>query len=419
ISTIKIFDIANTEGHKVYWANKNNFATIRPQLQNYSEATLNSLNSQLANQGGGAILPDDGQLGVGQWRGMGYIRKTSNYLGMIIGGGYFGGYSATESILDAIAVQAKTYRPSFNQQAAIQSFTANDPVDMATGAFLHDRADLALGGEAPLGLAFSRSYDSGNNLNQRALGYGWTHNYDIRLTPTSDGDPGLGMRQPLDAAAMIANLYIALDLMQNEDNLKGWMVMSLAHKWAVDQLIDNAAMVHLGSQVMEYIKLADGSYTPPPGITTQLIDNGDDTFSLQERFGTRLDFNTDHRITKLTDVDGNELNFTYTGDNLTQVTDAFNRTLTLTYVNDKLDSVTDSTGRSVSYGYDANDDLVSFTDAEEKVWGFGYDSLHRMTTLTNPLSITTATNTYDTQGRVDTQTVPRQSGLSATYNFYF
>jgi YD repeat-containing protein len=42
-----------------------------------------------------------------------------------------------------------------------------------------------------------------------------------------------------------------------------------------------------------------------------------------------------------------------------------------------------------------------------------------MTTLTNPLGIITATNTYDALDKVDTQTVPRQSGIPATYNFYF
>jgi hypothetical protein len=29
------------------------------------------------------------------------------------------------------------------------------------------------------------------------LGNGWIHGYDIRITPTSHGEPGMGMRQPV------------------------------------------------------------------------------------------------------------------------------------------------------------------------------------------------------------------------------
>jgi hypothetical protein len=57
------------------------------------------------------------------------------------------------------------------------SFYGADPVDMATGAFVYDKADLQLGQPAPRGLLFARNY----NLNRRfddskGLGFGWTHN---------------------------------------------------------------------------------------------------------------------------------------------------------------------------------------------------------------------------------------------------
>lgn len=206
--------------------------------------------------------------------------------------------------------------------------------------------------------------------------------------------------------------------MKTQDNIQGWMTASLATKWAVDQLIGNAVTVHTGKKVAEYIKLADGTYAAPPGNTTQLIKNGS-AFSLKERFGTTINFDANNKIASLTDIDGNTLSFAYTGGNLTQVNDAFNRTLTLHYdASNRIDTVTDSTGRVVQYGYDANNDLTSYTDTEGKVWRYGYES-HRMTTLTNPLNITTVTNVYDSLGRVKTQTVPRQGNISAISNFYF
>lgn len=75
--------------------------------------------------------------------------------------------------------------------------------------------------------------------------------------------------------------------------------------------------------------------------------------------------------------------------------------------------------RSISYSYDSEGDLVTYTDPEGNTWGYGYDAGHRMTSLSDLLGITTAVNTYDSSGRVDTQTVSGQSGENVTYSFYF
>ena len=92
--------------------------------------------------------------------------------------------------------------------------------------------------------------------------------------------------------------------------------------------------------------------------------------------------------------------------------------LNLQYNGDVISSVSDSSGRSVSYGYTGKD-LTSFSDSDQNVSSFGYDTGHRITTLKNPLNITTATNSYNSQGQVIHQTVPRQSGGNVTYDFYF
>ena len=425
-STIKLMQIANSQGSKVFWANSANFATIQPQLQDYSAQTLSDIQNDI-NAGKTVILPANGQLGINHWQGTGYASKfiaadqTSASLGMIISGGYFGGFSSNEALIDpqSVWVDVATVQPDISYNLEIPSIHSKEPVDMATGAYTYDRTDITLGASAPMGLRFSRSYNSSRNGDKRSMGYGWQHNYDIFLSRVSDGDPGLGLRTPVDAAAMITNLYIADDLMSNEDSITGWMVMFLGHKWAIDRLIDNAISVNIGGQVTEYIKLPDGSYNNPPGITTQLIDNGNGTFSLKERFGAQMDFDATDRITQLKDVDGNTLSFVYIGNKLSSVQDVAGRTLTLNYTGDNLTSVVDSSGRSVGFTY-LSDNLVSYTDVTGKPWGYGYDGQHQMTSLTNPLAITTATNTYDTLGRVNTQSVPRQGqGITATYNFYF
>lgn len=431
VSTIKLLQIANSTGGKIFSANSSNYGAIQSQLQNYSSADLTNFQNQV-NSGYTLILPDNGQLVLNQWKGNGYIQKyfsaNSGSLWMLIGDGYYGGYNSFQCPVDTTAVSQATVAnitaaptpATIAQTVSIApSAVSRDPVDMAGGAFLYDRTDLALGGSAPLGLAFSRSYNSNRNLSKKTLGYGFTHNYDIYLTPTSHGEPGFGYRQPVDAAGMIAAIYVCLDLMKTQDTIQAWMAASLTAKWAIDQVIDNAVTVNLSGKVMEFIKLVDGTYSSSPGITTQMIKNGDGTFSLLERFGTRMNFNSDKKISQLIDINGNTMTFTYSGANLLTVRDAFNRTLTLQSSGSRISGLSDSAGRSVSYIYDANDNLTGFTDAAGKTWSFGYDSSHRMTSLTNPLGVTTATNVYDSLGQVKTQTVPRPSGGNATYNFYF
>lgn len=435
-STIKLLQLANSTGKKIYSANSTNFASIRPQLVNYTTSELDSFNSYIQS-GYSYILPENAQIPLNNWRGEGYIRKyfstSSSSMGMVIGGKYYGGYGSISGPVSTPTVSQYTqltqvttptvYTANFNLSSNSPSKSI-DPVDMAGGSFLVDNTDISIGGAAPLGLAFSRSYASANSFSKRNLGYGWGHNLDIYYNTSSHAEPAFGMRQPVDAASIISAIYVSFDLIKNlDDNASTWLAASLTSKWAVDQTIDNAVVINLGNKVMEFIKLPDSTYSSPPGITTKLVKNGDNTHSLVERFGTRYDFNSNKQLSSMTDVNGNTMVLTYSGSNLSSVRDAYNRTLTIGYdTNSRINSITDNSGgRSVSYGYDANNNLISYTDPESKVWGYGYNTNHLMTTLTNPLNIITATNEYDTFGRVKTQTVPRQGapGTTATYNFFF
>lgn len=426
VSTVKLLQIANAIGNKVYLADSTNFSIIRSQLLNYSTTKLEQFESDLASSPGSwIIIPEIGELSVEQWKGVGYILKkgedfaTGFSVAMTISGDLFGGYGTIPGVVHHETVQDNTYWniPS-DSLTEIDNTFSDEPVEMGTGAYYCVRSDLNLGSAAPLGLSFSRTYNSGKHRSQRTLGYGWTHNNDIYLGRLSHGDPSLAGRQPVDAAALITAFYISLDLLTNQDDLEGRMISVLISKWAIDQLIENAVIVHMGNKVMEFIELPDGTYASPPGITTELVDNGDGTFHLDERFGEQMVFDKNNRITTYTDVDGNTMTFTYTNDNLSKVQDAFGRSLTQNYTDGRISLVIDSAGRSVSYGYDAKGNLITYTDPEGKIWHYAYDSNHRMTSLTNPLGIITATNTYDSLGRVKTQNVPRQSG-TATYNFYF
>ena len=218
---------------------------------------------------------------------------------------------------------------------------------MGSGAYIYEHTDLSVGPAEPLGLHFARSYNSSTNYEEGSLGYGWAHNYDIYLKAHSHGDPRLGTRLPVDAASAIAGFYVTFDLMNDHDDLRGWLISSLSQKWAIDQLINNAVTVHLGRKSLEYIKLADGAYSPPPCVTTKLIDNGA-TFTLEERFDTSLDFNTDNRISSWQDGRADRsgqfaTTFDYDDSGLLETrTDPLLKTVTVTYYDDgNVHTVTD------------------------------------------------------------------------------
>ncbi|KUG21933.1 hypothetical protein ASZ90_008299 [hydrocarbon metagenome] len=480
VSTVKLLKLANEKGQKVYLINKDNYQTLlnNTNFTNYQNDPncgttscpcsnciswyYNTIANQATTEDHMFILPKDGQLGYDdypQWKGKGYIHifsRTVNSLlvtgyAMVIGEDYYGAHNVNT---DPVRISALTWYIDHKTETDALPFTidglitlaskyySKDPVDMAGGSFIYENTDLALGGSLPLGLAFSRSYTSKNNLKKKTLGYGFDHNYNIYYTLASHAEPVLGGRQPLDAVGMMAALYVCADVLTAGDNIQNWMISALVANWGIEPLVDNAVSINMGNKVIEYIKLADGTYVPPPGITTQLIKNGDNTYSLKERFGTKMNFyapdvnTTDGisigKISQVVDADGNAATFEYNADKtLRKVTDAFGRNIRLTYESGRIASVSDYASgsntpmRTVSYSYDTtNNNLTSYTDVEGKIWGYGYTTPanHLITSLTKPmtstLNITTITNEYDELGRVKQQTAPRQSG-NAIYKFYF
>jgi RHS repeat-associated protein len=427
VSTIKLLQIANATGRKVFRAISSNYATIKPQLQNYSSADLNDFQTKV-NNGQVLILPDNGQLSLNKWKGKGYVETQysddtqTRRVSMVIGGGLFGGYGSYYGNVDPNFYQR--YYSSvedINRSATYEISTAQDPVDMARGAFMTEGTDLTLGGNAPSGLSMARSYDTDKKYSKGTLGYGWTHNNDISLKLSSYAEPVLGDRQPVDTASFVTAMYIIRDIMKTyDDTACAWLVSALAGKWAADQMVDNAVTVNLSNKGFEYIKLPDETYAAPPGVTTKLVKNTDGTFSLQERFGTSMNFNADKKISELKDADGNTISFAYNADkNLASVKDAVGRSLTFSYSNGRIATVSDSAGRTVTYSYDSKDNLTGHTDPEGNTWSYVYDADHRITTLKNPLNITTATNTYDLLGRVNSQSSPRQGGVNVAYPLFF
>ncbi len=406
ISTIRIIKQANATNMPVYRANSNNWNAIKNNISNYSNKA--QIESDIQNASGFFILPQSGSIAMGtNWSGNGYVMSkkvgTSTAYGMMIGGGYNGGYNAWKNPYVPKIQQTYTkpvYIPPIKTYSPPKSF---DPVDMQSGAFLFDHTDLSLNGPLPLNL--HRSYRSDNNT-ESVMGSGWNHSFNIYAAEHSAIDQSVGERSTEDMVPLLAGMAVIRNLLDNETGAKDWVAAAIVADWTVQQLTGNGVSVSLGSKALTFVKQPDGFYTPPPGMTVSLIrTNG--VYVMQERNASKYTFNTNNLIAAIADPDGNTLTFSYDANttNLQTVTSSFGPQMTFVYTSNRVTSVSDGS-RTVYYHYDTKNNLTNFTDAAGKNWGAFYSNTNHpnaITSLKDPEGITTIQNSYNPFGQVTNQ----------------
>jgi RHS repeat-associated protein len=427
VSTVQILNLANasTDANKnrIYQATAANWSSIQSQLIGYGVITdtKSALYQFKAKVTAGSTLyipRNASNAGTGwTWRGSGYVEfnPAAFTLGMIISGGYAGGYGVYNTYVNPAPVYSSYIAspnyfntgsvsnvinrttPSFNYP----SYTAADPVDMATGAMIFDKEDLSLGQSGVRGLSFQRNYNSNrSNVDSSKLGYGWTHNYDMRAVVRTAIEAGLGETTPAEAAQILAAATIINELVKSNTSIKEMVAGALVAKVAIDNLLNNAVSLTMGKDNVQFIKQPDGTYTAPASSTMSLTKSGN-FYLATERFGNTYKFDATQqgRIIEITDFFGKKLSFTYNANSINTITDAYGRVLTFGYVGTHIDNITDGTGRTVKFLYTGND-LTGVTDPESKTSTFGYDTKHRLTSLKDPQNRTIVVNRYDSEGRV-------------------
>ncbi len=242
----------------------------------------------------------------------------------------------------------------------VQQMTVGGPINTLTGNMEFSAVDLSLPTAAGP-LTFQRSYSTGAiDLYTGALGYGWTHNLDMRLI--LPGMPG-GVTGQVVFKAHSANQYL---------------------------FYDNG----------------DGTYSAYPGIKATLTRSGS-AYTLTTSSQTVYNFDSQGKLTTWVDSANHAWTYTYTNDRLTQV-ESGARFIAIGYDGaGRIQAVSDHSGRSVSLGYDdANGDLTTVTDVRGKVWTYRYDpstgsgqASHRLQEIIDPLGRTVERTEYDPQGR--------------------
>ena len=249
---------------------------------------------------------------------------------------------------------------------------AGDPVDCATGLFIHRSTDLLLSDTLPMQI--ERTYRA-NDTKARDFGIGANHNFGLFLSnPTGD---------PVGAPP------------------------------SVDLILPDGARLNFqrtsGGSVSDSIYRHFSSPTPFQGATLR-VDTVRDRWQVTLRDKTVYEF-SDHApnvLMSVRDRYGNSINITrFSGAGpISRITSSNGRYFDFTYnASKRITQITDNIGRRVKYDYDSQGRLWRVTDAANKVEQYAYDSAHRMTSITDKRGNTMVTNVYDANGRVVHQTL--------------
>jgi RHS repeat-associated protein len=98
--------------------------------------------------------------------------------------------------------------------------------------------------------------------------------------------------------------------------------------------------------------------------------NGDNTYTKYRDNGIKEDYDSMGRVTAITDLNGNQITFSYYSWGLASITDTVGRVITFSYSGEKLISVSDGI-KTISYAY-SGDKLVSVTDPLGRVTSYEY-----------------------------------------------
>lgn len=421
VSTVKLIDMAVAANQRIYDAKSANFAgAVQPNLvgcTNYIASFQSAINA-----GRRLILPGSCTLNEGSWTGFGFynvlVSSNGYSVGSIISGGMAGGFATTP--LSASLTNTNSLTNSLSTQTLTPSTgkAFGDPIDMTKGNYLYSHTDITTGvGDFPASLSFDRAYTSGNRTQGGPLGLGWSSSAIASLRTGSDGFQGMGEDSALDAAAIIAEKLVALDVLADTNKpVANMVIATLGQRWFGEQLTNNTVIVSQGTNGDVFVKLADGSYSAPPGKAAKLTRNADNSYNYETVHKSVLNFNPTGQLATFTHPSGIQAKYTYTSNLPTKIENSLGRSLTLTYTSGRITSVSDGS-RSVSFGYDASGNLASYTDALGKATTYQYDLPGRMTKLFFPTAPTTPfiTNVYDSLGRVQTQT----SATGKLYTYYF
>jgi hypothetical protein len=209
--------------------------------------------------------------------------------------------------------------------------SVGNPVNVANGNKYEEALDLSISTPG-IPLEFKRAYN-GHSSADGPLGYGWTHNFNLRVQVKA-ASPKRVIVWDSDGRA----LYFT------EISQVNGVITFLGESGVKDRL----QQVATG----EYFLLRNGGK-----LTYQFASDS-----------------SNGRLLGISDLNGNTLALTYTGALLTQVSNNFGKADMIQYNgNNRISSVTDAKGQSITYGY-TNGDLTSVIYPDTNSMSYTYSN---------------------------------------------
>ena len=236
-----------------------------------------------------------------------------------------------------------------------------EPVNAGLGNYYFTKQLFAFPGKG-LPFAFEINYNSLDNTYSGPIGYGWTHTFNVVLTP---------------ATPPSTNVTI---------------------KWG-----DGHEDTFQGD--------GSGSFAPVNCTTTVTLTKPDSNHylaTLQNK--NTFQFDSNGRLLAISDLNNNQITLAYsttTPNQIDHITDTAGRQIAFLYdVSGHITAITSplKVGNTLAFQYDGTGNLTGIVDPRGKTWGFTYDGSHRILTYIDAKGTTVVTNAYDSQGRVSQQT---------------
>ena len=246
------------------------------------------------------------------------------------------------------------------------------PVNTASGSLLETATDLQLAGPG-VPFAWTRTYNSQDTASG-ALGPGWTHPFDARVT-VFNGTTG------------------------------------------------ELEYISGSGQRTRFPKISGGgtgaaTYGAGKGFDGTIKRLADNSYQLTTRDLRVFSFNSSGNLTQIKPRFLPATTLAYTSGKLSSITDSAGRTISITYsagTPNLIDRVTLPDSRYVEYGYTSGR-LTSVRDPRGKTWTIAYDANGRLTSIRDPLTHYELQNVqYDAQGRVTSE--ENGAGDATTYAY--
>ena len=263
----------------------------------------------------------------------------------------------------------------------------NDPVitDPTTGNFVYPKTDLTIAGIGDADIIIERTYNPMPNEPQGV----------IRYTP--DGDQVI--EEPLDV--------------HPEPFGPGWSFLP-------SLLVLDNALLH-GVQVRypdghtaDFVR-SGASFTPSETRVWDTLSLEGSGYLLTLKDLTQYHFDSEGRLTRITDRNGNAINYFYDGDRLVRIENSAGRWATLEYNGEGyVSDIYAPESIHLQYGY-VDGQLTSFTDGRDETWQYVYEG-GRMTALITPEGHPALRLTYDDLGRTIEQIEGATERYTLTYS---